>query len=117
MKGFDGVPDREILIEVAIRQQSLEEVVKNFVTEQKSCNAGYDDRLRRIEIDGSKPVEEIKRLICDVIGDVDDLKTFKNEHDGENKQTMKIAAAIAGVISTTSALIVIIVAFLTGGRY
>ncbi len=50
--------DRDILIELAVREETLTKVVQEFILEQKCCNIGFEQRIREIEIDGSKPAED-----------------------------------------------------------
>lgn len=103
--------DHDILIGIRSDLANLSTTVKEFITEQKTCNANIESRVRKVEIEGSKPVEEARKLLSDLCADVEDLKAFKDNCEGQNQGVMKVAAIVSGVVATAGTIVTIVLTF------
>ncbi len=56
---FSGMSDRDILISVATRQQLLSEDFVKFTDAQGDCNRNIEERVRDLEVYGSKVSKDI----------------------------------------------------------
>jgi len=95
MKDYEGCSDREILVAIAEKVETL----FVFVNDQKICNTGVEERVRNLQIHGAgisqqnaKDVEEIKK-------DIVALKEFKTFFEGMEKGTKEVARNTATIYS------------------
>ena len=132
MKGYDGYSDREILISIAEKVETL----FVFVNDQKMCNAQMDGRIRDLQINGAAvsqqnardivrisadvakintdgpavPSKEAILRIVDVETAVEDLKGFKStcvgKETGEASVTSRQIALISLVVAIVSVIFV-----------
>ncbi len=56
---YGGMSDRDILIAVAVRQEALATDLERFTESQGDCNKNLDDRVKELEVYGSKVSKDI----------------------------------------------------------
>lgn len=76
----------------------------------------HESRVRSLEIHGAKISQENAEGLKLVVDRVDTLEGFKDGHNAAERETSKIAAIVAGVISSIGVLIGIVIAVFSGGQ-
>ena len=110
MSDFAGMTDREILIAVALRQEMLANDFMKFNDTQSICNVGIDDRVRELEINGSKVSKDLALSIVVVGNRLDKVEDFVESHKGEDKKSEKtwqdwaVIAALLAALGAIAAL-------------
>ncbi len=59
LSDYTGMSDRDILVAVAVRQESLANDLEKFTEAQTDCNKSIDERVRDLEMYGSKVSKDI----------------------------------------------------------
>jgi hypothetical protein len=103
---------RDIALGTRNDVKHLQESVSKFMLSIES----HEIRVRYLEINGAKISQENAIGLKDVVDRVDVLEGFKDGHQAAEKETSKLAAIVAGIISTVGVLIGIGIAVFSGGR-
>jgi len=59
LSDYSGMSDRDILVAVAVRQEGLADDFEKFTEAQHDCNKSIDDRVKDLEVYGSKVSKDI----------------------------------------------------------
>jgi hypothetical protein len=111
MDDFKGMTDREILIAVALRQESLSKEFTKFTDIQVTCNRDIEIRMRNIELNGSKVSQDVAIAVAVVGKRLDDAETFIEKHKGEDSRSTSswqewgIIAAIIAAAAAVAAVV------------
>lgn len=79
--------------------------LKTFMDETKCCLTSHDNRIREIEIKGSKPAEDALTAVKELDARITPLEDFKTDHEGQLKGLNRTSAVIAGIIALIVTLV------------
>ncbi len=74
----------------------------------------HEARVRSLEIHGAKISQDNAEVLKSVVGRVDVLEGFKDGHAAAERETSKLAAIVAGGISTCGAVVSILLSLFWG---
>jgi CHASE3 domain sensor protein len=99
MKDFGEMCDHDILVVIATKQMSLQDTLNDFIDRQGFFNAQMDERVRDLEVNGSKITQEHCKELDDLNKRVGNLEEFTVAHEATVRETTRIAAIVAGIIA------------------
>jgi hypothetical protein len=117
MVDFSGMSDREILIAVAQRQDTLSRDFIKFTDTQIDCNVAIDDRVRCLEINGSKVARDLAVSVVVVGNRLDKVEGFVSNHAGQEKGLSKAQTFISLVIAGITVVASIVAAWWASGGH
>lgn len=106
----------EELRDIALGTRNDVKHLQESVTQFMASIESHESRLRYLEINGAKISQDTAAGLRDVMGRVDILEGFKDGHNAAEKETSKIAAIVAGVISAIGAVVGVLVSMFSGGQ-
>ena len=95
----------KMIVDNNARMQATTEKIDTFISETKCCLKSHDDRIRDIEIRGSKQAEEALEKCGKLSKRLVDVEVFKNDHEGQVKGVNWTTAIISGVIGAAAGII------------
>jgi hypothetical protein len=96
------------IVENNVAMKAVSEKIDAFITETKCCLQSHDNRIREIEIRGSKPAEDAIAELTKIHKRITPLEAFVSDHDGQVKGVNWTTAIISGLIGATTAIIGIV---------
>jgi hypothetical protein len=103
---------RDIALGTRNDVKHLNEAVQRFIAQMEN----HEGRIREIEIQGSKISQDNSETIREISKRVDTVEEFVDGHRAAAAETSKIAAIVAGVVSTVCTVIGVVLSIWFTGR-
>lgn len=89
----------KMIVENNVRMEELSKKIDAFISETRCCLESHDNRIRKVEIKGSKPAEDAIKQVRDLEIRVDDIEAIQDQALGREAGVGLVAGAIAAVLS------------------